>query len=226
VVISTESVRRVAAVLRQGEVQAASAQLKVNLENRGWLIRAYYQIWTRLPYCREEMVGSGVYALSEEGRAAFGDFPELLAEDDFIRMSFPRERRRQVEDASFEIEAPTDFRALLKIRSRWARSNDQLAAQFPELPRGERRDYRGPLGELLKTPALWPAAGVYGFVVLATRVIGKLQNRFASNPKKWSRDLTARKYVGTRAQTVGAVQRSAEQPRPPPEPARTAEVRP
>lgn len=224
VVMSADSVYRVADVLREGDVHAAAPRLKVNLEERNWFIRSYYRIWTQLPYCREEMVGSGVYALSEEGRGAFGDFPELLAEDDFIRLTFPKHKRRQVADATFQIEAPTTFRALLKIRCRWARSNDQVDDAYPQLRQNDERDYSSSLRDVLSKPTLWPAAGLYTFVVLYTRMVGKLQIRFAANPWNWTRDLTARQYAGTQA-TTGAADTPATLPdasdRAAPEPANT-----
>ncbi|MEX2671404.1 MAG: glycosyltransferase family 2 protein [Phycisphaeraceae bacterium] len=200
VVMATEAVRQVAEALGDEQVLAAAPRPRINLQGRNWLIRSYYRIWTNLPYCREEMVGSGVYALSEAGREAFGDFPELLAEDDFIRLTYPKERRKQVSEASFQIDAPTSFWALVKIRCRWARSNDQIDATYPHLRSNDKRDYNGPLRELVGQPGAWPAMFVYAFVVVTARLVGKWQIRFAANPWNWSRDATAREAaVGTEA---------------------------
>lgn len=46
----------------------------VNLDGASWAVRAYYDIWLSLPYCRSGMIRAGVYALSAAGRARFGDF--------------------------------------------------------------------------------------------------------------------------------------------------------
>jgi len=62
--ISLESVHRVADALESGPCFAAAPRMRVDLSHSPWLVRAYYQIWLRLPYHLEGMVGSGVYAMS------------------------------------------------------------------------------------------------------------------------------------------------------------------
>src|SRR5687767_1459502 len=57
VVLPIESVREVARVLEQGVVLAAAPRIEFDLSKRGWAVRAFYDVWSRLPYCREGMVG-------------------------------------------------------------------------------------------------------------------------------------------------------------------------
>ena len=64
----------------------------IDLRGSSLAVRAYYRIWLRLPYVREGMIGVGVYALSEEGRRRFGEFPEVIADDGYVRMLFSSER--------------------------------------------------------------------------------------------------------------------------------------
>ena len=61
---------------RRGRCLAASPVMDVDLQRSSLAVRAYYRVWERLPYVREGMIGVGVYALSEEGRRRFGEFPE------------------------------------------------------------------------------------------------------------------------------------------------------
>ena len=79
--LDLESVRRVAAALESGSCLAAAPRMRVDLSGAPWAVRAYYRIWLRLPYHREGMIGSGVYALSERGRARFGEFPDIISDD-------------------------------------------------------------------------------------------------------------------------------------------------
>ena len=62
------------------------------LRGRPRLVRAYYDVWQQLPYLTEEMVGTGVYALSEPGRHRFDRFPDLTADDQFVLQQFARAR--------------------------------------------------------------------------------------------------------------------------------------
>ncbi len=98
-----ESLRRVADVLRDGPWLAAAPCLRVDLSGRRWAIRAYYAIWTRLPYHASGMIGSGVYALSEAGRSRFETFPDLISDDGFVRLQFSPEERTSVPNSEFTI---------------------------------------------------------------------------------------------------------------------------
>ena len=62
------AVRQVASVLRRGPVLCAAPKPFFDLAGRSWPIRAFYDVWKEIPYRALDMVGSGVYALSEEGR--------------------------------------------------------------------------------------------------------------------------------------------------------------
>ena len=69
VVLPLDSIRQVAVVLGEERHPAAAPRLRVDLSQRSWAVRAYYEVWTRLPYHASGMIGSGVYAVSEAGRA-------------------------------------------------------------------------------------------------------------------------------------------------------------
>lgn len=190
--ISASTVRKLATKLRGKRIHAAAPQLAVDLEGRSWPLRAYYAIWTRLPYCTQGLVGSGVYALSRKGRARFGEFPDLVADDEFIRLLFKTPERSTLKDCHFTIAAPTSFASLLKIRRRWVQGNDQLKAQLGSSHGVDKRDYGPALKLIVRTPTLWPALGVYAFAVISSRLYAAVQLRFARNSMEWSRDDTAR----------------------------------
>jgi len=196
ILMTTETARELARALSQGSIHAAAPRLKVDVQGRSWLLKAYYAIWTRLPYCTQSMVGSGVYALSEQGRSRFGDFPELLAEDDFIRLLFAPHERKTLPDHDFIIAAPTSFGALLKLRRRWERSNRQIDNNFDGMRQNDERDYMPFLKEFLVRPSLWLAFPVYVYAIVSSRVAAAWQLRFAKNPWEWTRDNTARAQMG------------------------------
>ena len=75
IVLPLESIRKVADVLRGGKIMAAAPRIRVDLSSRGWPIRACYGVWMRTPYVNENMLGCGVYAISDAGRDRFDRFP-------------------------------------------------------------------------------------------------------------------------------------------------------
>src|SRR5687767_14075885 len=72
------ALRQVANRLENG-VLAAAPRAQFDLTGCSWAVRAFYEINDRLPSSQEGIGGSGVYALSREGRARIGCFPDLIA---------------------------------------------------------------------------------------------------------------------------------------------------
>lgn len=201
ILMSVQTARELARVLGQGNIHAAAPSLKVDVQGRSWLLKAYYAIWTRLPYCTQGMVGSGVYALSAQGRLRFGDFPEMLADDEFIRLLFAPHERKTLPNHDFVIAAPTSFGALLKLRRRWECGNRQIEKNCVGMRSNDRRDYAPFFKELLRNPLLWPALLVYVYAIGSSRVAAAMQLRFAKNPWEWSRDNSAREQMGKNARS-------------------------
>jgi glycosyltransferase involved in cell wall biosynthesis len=180
------AVRRVAQVLDDGAVMCAAPRPVFELEGRPWAVRAFYDVWKGIPYHTEEMVGSGVYALSAEGRGRFGAFPELTADDQFVQQLFLRSERRAVPDAHFVVHTPRKVHGLLAMRARAYRGNIELAgsglAQASPPPSGAKSALRQALD-----PAAVPAVAVYAGINL----YAKLLARRAVRPR-WERDESAR----------------------------------
>jgi glycosyltransferase involved in cell wall biosynthesis len=193
VLISIDSIRRVAAVLESGEALAAAPRIDVSLQGTSWPVRAFYRVWTELPYFHTGMIGSGVYALSREGRSRFGSFPELFGEDSYVRLLFSPEERMSLASCSFTIFAPSQLSVLLRIKARSRLGGLQLEKEFPDLARKDEKPYRSAMPRLLKKPSLWPALPVYFLIVLITR--RRAAKRFREgegNLGKWDRDDSSR----------------------------------
>jgi glycosyltransferase involved in cell wall biosynthesis len=191
VVLPLESARRVADVLRGGPVLAAAPRLRVDLAETPWAVRAYYAVWTRLPYVAQGMIGSGVYAVSAAGRARFGRFPAIISDDGFVRLQFAPGERASVEGAWFEISPPRSLRELIRIKVRSQKGAIQLARRFPELLRNEDRDYGASFGDLLRHASLWPSMLVYAAVRFTARARAFWQVH-AGGLERWERDDSSR----------------------------------
>jgi hypothetical protein len=92
--------------------------------------RAYYAIWTKLGYATKHVLGAGVYALSEEGRGRFDDFPDVIADDGFVYCLFDDHERVNPPGATFVLRAPRTAGALIRRRIRIVAGNVELGTQL------------------------------------------------------------------------------------------------
>jgi len=86
VLIPIDAIRALADRLRPGGVLAVAPRPRLELSGCSWPVRAYFDIAARLPAARQGFGGSGVYALSEAGRRRFGTFPNVTADDAYVRV--------------------------------------------------------------------------------------------------------------------------------------------
>ena len=191
VVLPLHAIREVARVLTEGQFLAAAPRMDVDLRGRKWLVRAFYRVWLRVPYHRRGMIGSGVYALSEAGRRRFDHFPEIIADDGYIRSLFTDGERAMVDSVAFTIFPPATFWGLIKIKTRARLGFYEWRVRYPELAGTERRSAGSSFRELLRQPRLWPYVPVYALVNLITRL--RARRQFAAGQLKlWERDDSAR----------------------------------
>lgn len=193
VALDIDSIRKIADVLRNGSALAASPAINMNLHGASWCVRAYYAVWTALPYTREGMMGTGVYALSEEGRARFEQFPPIIADDGYIRALFKHGERTAVPEATSKVQAPRTLRDLVRIKTRSRLGFYELRQKFPQLTQHEDRDKQYGRAVLLALahPRHWLAMLPYLWVNLTSRYRAKRQLRNLDT-YRWERDESSR----------------------------------
>ncbi|MFB9378522.1 glycosyltransferase [Kineococcus gynurae] len=215
--LGAEDARRVAEHLRAGTSPAAAPRLRVDLTGCSWPVRAWYRVWTALPYVTHGMIGSGVYALSPTGRARFGTFPEATGDDTFVRALFAESERQTVPGAEFTVYPPRTLDALVRIKTRVRYGNVEHAALSdagtdasndsgpgtagPPGRAPEPGTAPSPVQALLRRPDVWPAVPVYAAVTVLTRLRAA---RRPAGSAGWDRDATSRTPVpdpGPRAST-------------------------
>lgn len=169
-------------------------------------VKAFYDVYTELPYVRSEMIGLGVYGMSAAGRARFDEFPDLLSDDLFAQRLFAPDERIVV-DGTFTVSVPRDLRSLLKVRTRVARGNRQLAQAHQDDDRFATTGGStiGALGDLVRSqPTKAPAAGLY----LGHTALSRVLARRDSGPA-WGRDDSTR---ATASSSHTAASASATEP--------------
>ena len=106
---------------------------KVELSGCSWLVKAFYDIRSYLPSARQGIGGSGVYGLSKVGRGRFDEFPNIVADDTYVRLHFREEEREALISINSTVFAPRTVNDLISIRTRVYYGNAQLAYLFPNL---------------------------------------------------------------------------------------------
>lgn len=129
--------------------------------------RSYAAVWRTLPAVASDVIGAGCYAVNAAGRARWSAFPDVVADDAYVRSRFAREERR-VGSGAFLLELP-ERRELVRVLSRWRRGNAQLRERF-----GVEADPSAALrrnaAHLAARPALWRHVPAFAALTAASRL--------------------------------------------------------
>lgn len=189
--ISIGDIWKVVSEMEKRNALAAAPRMQMDLSGSSWAVRSYYDVWCDLPYCRAGMIGAGVYALSEEGRSFFPEFPNIIADDRYIRALFREDQRIGVSDAVSIISAPINLKGLIKIKTRSRLGGYEFKLRFPELLNNETKAYGTALKELAGKFKSWHKAFVYLGINLLTRIRAGQQVK-TKGFNHWERDDSSR----------------------------------
>jgi len=187
--ISTNAVTALSDTLDRGYL-AASTEVRMDLSSCTWPVKAYYDVWLSLPYCKTGMMGAGLYALSEQGRRHFDQFPDLIADDGYVRCLFNESERGVTHGHYSVVTAPRNISGLIKIKTRSRLGRYQLKEKFPEIINNEVKDYRSATRDLLFDIKSWPKVLVYLAINIVSRIRASLQLK--NNMLTWERDDSSR----------------------------------
>lgn len=128
IVVDKATLARCAELMASTDAPACSPSAVFDDTRSSWAVRKFYTHFRTTPYVRGNLLGLGVYGLSESGRGRFHTFPDLIADDLFVSGLFESQERVVAPDASFMISAPRNLSALLAVRQRTYLGNRQAAA--------------------------------------------------------------------------------------------------
>ena len=193
VVVTLDTIRALATRLRRGDVSAVAPQPHINLHGCSWCVRAYYEVRSRLPSAREGIGGSGVYALSHAGRNRFGEFPNVVADDGYVRIQFKPEERETLTYTNSVVFAPRTINDLIRIRTRAYYGTMELARRYPDLWKNSGERNHKTIFNLFRSPTLWPKLLIYGYVNIMARY--NAVARVGASNFFWEQDKTSRRAV-------------------------------
>lgn len=177
--LRVDALRAVIAPLVAGEVEASAPGMRFDTTGSTWWVRAYHRVWSALPQVSSGLGGRGVYALSEEGHARFGRFPDIIADDLFVDWTFPPDRRAVV-DARSVVRAEADLAQLIHRKSRIYAGRSEL------LERGDRPGADAGLRSLVRAtlahPWLLPKVPVFVLATLEAKRRGRRRSAEGGSP--------------------------------------------
>ena len=193
VVCPLSTLRALSDCLREERFLAAAPLPNLDLSRCSWPVRAYYDVRSRLPSSFEGIGGSGVYALSKAGHDRFGSFPDLIADDGFVRVQFLPNERVTLRDVKSTVFAPRDLRDLLAIRTRARYGTVELVRRYPRCIQHIGTGNDKALMRLLRKPSVWPGVAIYIYVNMIART--RAQTALWRGGLAWQRDSTSRTDV-------------------------------
>lgn len=177
---------------------------RVNTKGRAWPVRGYFAINERLPVYRDGLFGRGMITLSSDGRARFGEFPAMIADDLFVDSQFTAAEKAEANEVDVVVDAPYTTRDLMNRLVRVRRGNAEMraAAAAGTIHLDVRASDRWAwLRVALPHPTLWACAAAYVTItVLAARGAGRIPAAQAG----WGQD------GSTRARAQRWAQRAAQ----------------
>jgi glycosyltransferase involved in cell wall biosynthesis len=186
--LSASAIRSLAAVLAGSRPLVAAPGLVVDVQGCSWLVKAFYRVFSRLPYLSSGLVGAGCYALNASARARFGNFPDITADDLFVQGLFDASERAVAPDATFTTRAPRTLRGLIAVRTRTYAGNAEAARMgLAGAMEGSTASSMRALGQVVaRRPWLLIDAAVY--VVVNTWA----RRRSRTSTSRWERDDSSR----------------------------------
>lgn len=177
--------------LASGHYLAVSPDPLMDFGGSSWAVKAYYDIWLSMPFCQSGMIGAGVYALSEEGRKRFDHFPDVIADDGFVRALFKEHERGKAILAKSIVRAPATLYWLMKIKIRSRMGQMQLANMYPELIKNEHKNYSEGIFSALINPFNWPKIIIYLYISVMSRILARRQLANIA-AYQWEKDMSSR----------------------------------
>lgn len=193
ILITLDAIQALASRLERGEVLAVAPTPHVDLTACSLLVRLYFGIRSRLPSSRQGFGGSGVYGLSEAGRRRFAQFPDVIADDTFVRIQFKPEERETLTSVKSTVFPARTIRQLIAVRTRAYAGSFELARRFPELNVNRGGTNSRTLIRLFKEPRLWAGLMIYCWVNIVARYRAVARSREGASV--WQRDDTSRRVL-------------------------------
>ena len=205
--IDAASVAQLVEVLQRPGAAAAEPVPRIDTSRSSLLVKAYYTVAVALHGQRPGDIGCGLYAMSEDGRNRFALFPDVIADDAFVRAHFAADELVHVTTASSVVHAPTRVEDLLQIKTRSRLGTVELQRKYPKLWAGKVERTASLIDKATALPMrTWAAVPVYVALQLIAR--GRARKLAADlDSYRWRRDDSSRNRSGNQKKRSAGLDR-------------------
>ncbi|WP_158647147.1 glycosyltransferase family A protein [Actinoplanes sp. ATCC 53533] len=126
--------------------------------------RGFAAVWSRLPSVRGDVIGGGCYAVNAQGRQRWSVFPDVIADDAYVRSLFTGNERTVVDGGGFLLVLPAGPE-LSRVLARWRQGNAELGESASPAAGGHRN-----ARAVLAAPELWRHVPAFLWVQGASRL--------------------------------------------------------
>jgi hypothetical protein len=173
--LTTAAARAMAGALDAGPAAVGGVRAELDLSGSTRPARWFVEFNRRLPVFRDGIIGAGVYALNSGGRARFGTWPDVVADDQLMLRLFAPEERRVLDGHRSRVRGPRDLREVVRRGVRVRRGNQQLDAGGAGAPlEAPRAGVLEALTEVARAPRRWPGAVTFAAVTVIIRARARL----------------------------------------------------
>ena len=187
--LSKNCIAHITNAMKDSTIKLSAPTPIIDTQNSSWLVKTYYNVWTRLPYIKEGVIATCSFIVSAEGRQRFEQFADVIGDDGFIRCHFKNSEIANIEGAEIYITAPKDIFSLIKIKTRARLGNMELISR-DKCPIQESKHYGNVMRSRLFSKDFIPTA-VYIAIALIIRV--RAQRQFKKlDSYQWEKDTSSR----------------------------------
>jgi glycosyltransferase involved in cell wall biosynthesis len=195
--LTADGVRRLAAWLEPGELTAVAPTPRYEVEGASWIVRSHYRIWTELNTPVNAIYGTGAMMVSANGRACFGDWPDVIADDYFLDGQFAAWQKQRVADVDVTVVLPRRFWGCVSRKARVHQGKRDVLAAGLRVHPDDRSGANGSLLALVRRrPRLAIDVPAHVALTITARVLSIWRRRRGSQTA-FFRDDTSR--TATRA---------------------------
>jgi glycosyltransferase involved in cell wall biosynthesis len=190
IILSAEGAASLIALIRDQESAALLIpSSKILTSSSSTAVQRFYRYWYSTRHVQDSGYGAGTYLLNQQGRARFGRWPDLVADDAFIRSQFSFDEIRLEKSINVDVKAPKNLCSLIKVKTRSKFGNIELKA-YLENGQTENRNHKTNKDPrpLLSTGDSANGCDRIAYILVNLVALGMAKWQLVNGKKKWLRD--------------------------------------
>ena len=159
---------QLARMLQNDKPIYASGQCRIT-PPKSYFSRSYARIYAQVPFMKHGVPGCGLFGVTSAGRRRWGNFPDIISDDTFVRLQFHPSERVLLR-GTYDWPIAEGLRRLVRVRERQNRGVEQIRDLYPALSANDDKPRMSP-GDIVRLAMTDPIGfATYTSVALLTRI--------------------------------------------------------